>query len=107
MRSLLTQKVPASLVRTVHAIVSVMHSLGLILAPILFNAVYAATVCVADSAVYFMGEGIWKIALALSLAGQRKDLVPHGPDAGPDSASVVAEMEAENMIEEIMTNVAH
>ncbi|KNE59490.1 hypothetical protein AMAG_03765 [Allomyces macrogynus ATCC 38327] len=66
----------------------VMHSLAFIVAPILFNAVYAATVGVADGAVYYMSTSIWTIALALSLVVQRKDLVPRRPDAVLDSASV-------------------
>ncbi|KAJ3372846.1 hypothetical protein GGF31_001383 [Allomyces arbusculus] len=107
MRSLLTQTVPASLVGTILATVSVMRSLAFILAPILFNAVYAATVGVADGAVYFMAAGLWTITLALALAVQRKDLVPRGPYAVPDSASVVAEIEAENMIEEVAPNAPH
>ncbi|KNE59488.1 hypothetical protein AMAG_03763 [Allomyces macrogynus ATCC 38327] len=107
MRSLLTQTVPASLVGTVLATVSVTRSLAFILAPILFNAVYAATVGVADGAVYYMGASLWTIALALALAVQRKDLVPRGRDAVADSASVVAEIEAENMIEEVAPNTAH
>ncbi|KNE61157.1 hypothetical protein AMAG_06907 [Allomyces macrogynus ATCC 38327] len=107
MRSLLTQTVPASLVGTVLATVSITRSLAFILAPILFNAVYAATVGAADGAVYYMASGLWTLALVLSLAVQRKDLVPRGPDAQADSASVAAEMEAENMIEEVAPNAAH
>ncbi|KAJ3366684.1 hypothetical protein GGF32_003328 [Allomyces javanicus] len=107
MRSLLTQTVPASLVGTVLATVSVTRSLAFILAPILFNAVYAATVGFADGAVYYMAAGLWTIALALALAVQRKDLVPRGPDAQLDSASVAAEMEAENMIAEVAPNAPH
>ncbi|KNE61156.1 hypothetical protein AMAG_06906 [Allomyces macrogynus ATCC 38327] len=107
MRSLLTQTVPASLVGTVLATISVTRSLAFILAPIVFNAVYAATVGAADGAVYYMGAGLWTIALALALAVQRKDLVPRGPGAQPESASVAAEMEAENMIEEVAPNAAH
>ncbi|KAJ3366683.1 hypothetical protein GGF32_003327 [Allomyces javanicus] len=107
MRSLLTQTVPASLVGTVLATISVTRSLAFILAPIVFNAVYAATVGAADGAVYYMGAGLWTIALALALAVQRKDLVPRGRDVVADSASVVAEIEAENMIEEVAPNAAH
>ncbi|KAJ3372845.1 hypothetical protein GGF31_001382 [Allomyces arbusculus] len=107
MRSLLTQTVPASLVGTVLATISVTRSLAFILAPILFNAVYAATVGVADGAVYYMGAGLWTTALALALAVQRRDLVPRGRDVVADSASMAAEIEAENMIEEAAPNVAH
>ncbi|KNE59487.1 hypothetical protein AMAG_03762 [Allomyces macrogynus ATCC 38327] len=103
MRSLLTQTVSASMIDTVLAAVSVVRSLAYILAPIVFNAVYAVSVGTVDGAVYFLGAALGTVAFAATLGVQRKDLVSRDAGAAaPEPVSVAAEREAENVLDQVV-----
>ncbi|KAJ3366682.1 hypothetical protein GGF32_003326 [Allomyces javanicus] len=102
MRSLLTQTVSASMIGTVLAAVSVVRSLAYILAPIVFNAVYAVSVGTVDGAIYFLGAALGLVAFAATLGVQRTDLVSRDTTgAAPEPVSVAAEREAENVLDQV------